>query len=243
MSVQAMSWALSAPCSGNHKVVLLGLANHAHPDGSNAYPAVETLANYARVDRRTVQRALRSLEADRLIERDGTGPRGQQMYRLDMGRQFATPPVPVGGSTAALADDGGGADVIPQGGRGVLGGAAPAPPEPSVEPSKEPSDQRSAARADGPSPKFMEIWAREGPQVKATLARQSPAVVASVQAYLEREASRWAAPSLLPAVDKAIGHAKAAERNRRAQRRMGGYDPERGARIMAEFEAAQAVAQ
>lgn len=42
MSIEAVSWALGVPVGGNEKVMLLGLANHAHPDGSNAYPALGT---------------------------------------------------------------------------------------------------------------------------------------------------------------------------------------------------------
>jgi hypothetical protein len=44
MSVEAMAWALRVPIGGSAKVVLLGLANHADPDGGQAWPCVDTLA-------------------------------------------------------------------------------------------------------------------------------------------------------------------------------------------------------
>lgn len=42
--------------------VLVGLANHAEPDGSNAFPGVATLARYTRLSERHVRRALDRLE-------------------------------------------------------------------------------------------------------------------------------------------------------------------------------------
>lgn len=69
MSIEAISWALnSAPIPRDRRdasslaVVLVGLANHADPDGRNAFPAVSTLVRYTRLSERSVQYALRSLE-------------------------------------------------------------------------------------------------------------------------------------------------------------------------------------
>jgi hypothetical protein len=131
MSVEAFTWALSVPVGGNAKVVLLGLANHAHPDGSESYPALDTLAGYAHCDRSTARRNVRKLAADGWIVEDGTGPKGQAKYRLAMGvaeRHPVAKPAARGGTSA-------------------LGGVAPVPPEPSREPSKEPcSAERARAR-------------------------------------------------------------------------------------------------
>lgn len=82
MSIEAVGWALRVPVGGNAKVVLLGLANHAHPDGSEAYPALDTLSVYAHCDRSTARRNVRKLEADGWILPDGAGPAGQNKYRL-----------------------------------------------------------------------------------------------------------------------------------------------------------------
>lgn len=49
-------------------MVLLGLANHASRDGEDAYPSVKTLARYARISERQVQRCLAALLDLGLIE-------------------------------------------------------------------------------------------------------------------------------------------------------------------------------
>lgn len=64
------------------RLVLLALADHAHDDGSNAWPAVPTLATKARCDERTVQRALRDLERRCEIVRTGTTSRGVAIWHL-----------------------------------------------------------------------------------------------------------------------------------------------------------------
>ena len=71
MSVEAISWALNlAPVPRDRggkpnpacKAVLIGLANHAGPDGKEAFPAVRTLIRYTCLSERTVQTALDRLE-------------------------------------------------------------------------------------------------------------------------------------------------------------------------------------
>lgn len=57
MSVEALAVVLHhSAAAGTPKVVLLGIANHDGDGG--AHPAVKTLAKYANVDERSVQRAL-----------------------------------------------------------------------------------------------------------------------------------------------------------------------------------------
>ena len=61
MSAEAMTLALHhSRAKGTALVVLLGIANHDGDGG--AWPSVATLAKYARVDARTVQRAIGTLE-------------------------------------------------------------------------------------------------------------------------------------------------------------------------------------
>jgi hypothetical protein len=48
-------------------MVLVGLANHAGPDGCNAFPSLATLARYTRLSERSVRYALRALEDLNLI--------------------------------------------------------------------------------------------------------------------------------------------------------------------------------
>lgn len=74
MGVEAISWALTeAPIPRDRRdasslaIVLVGLANHAGPDGRNAFPAIATLSTYTRLSPRSVQYALRALEELGLI--------------------------------------------------------------------------------------------------------------------------------------------------------------------------------
>jgi hypothetical protein len=71
MSIEAMVWALKkAPVSEPvEALILVGLADHAHEDGTVAYAAQSTLAIYARTSVRTVQRRLAQLEGAGLIKR------------------------------------------------------------------------------------------------------------------------------------------------------------------------------
>jgi hypothetical protein len=134
MSIEAITWALRVPVGGNSKVVLLGLANHAHPDGSESYPSLETLAAYAHCDRSTARRNVRKLEADGWIFRDGDGPKGQAKYRLALDA--------TGGETPRVAP------ALAGGGTDASEGVAPVPPEPSKETSKGTGE---AAREDSSS--------------------------------------------------------------------------------------------
>lgn len=68
MSIEAINWALTtAPIPRDRKdasslaVVLIGLANHADPEGRNAFLSIPRLAGYTRLSPRSVQYALKSL--------------------------------------------------------------------------------------------------------------------------------------------------------------------------------------
>ena len=76
MSVEAFTWALNlapVPVDSNGKpndscaFVLVGLSNHAGPDGRGAFPSVKTLVRYTRKSERTVQTALARLETEGII--------------------------------------------------------------------------------------------------------------------------------------------------------------------------------
>src|SRR5215470_2542966 len=76
VSVEAMSWALNlAPVPADRggqpssacKFVLVGLANHAGPDGTGAFPSVATLVRYTGLSERTVRTCLDRLEAASII--------------------------------------------------------------------------------------------------------------------------------------------------------------------------------
>ena len=76
MSVEAISWALNlAPVPADRggqpssacKFVLVGLANHAGPDGTAAFPSVATLVRYTGLSERTVRTCLDRLAAEGII--------------------------------------------------------------------------------------------------------------------------------------------------------------------------------
>jgi hypothetical protein len=66
-----MAWALRyAPTTdAEATLILLGLANHAHHDGTASWPGQATLARYARVSERTVRRRLVEMESAGVIIR------------------------------------------------------------------------------------------------------------------------------------------------------------------------------
>ena len=80
MSIEALKWVFEdAPDVPPHLVAtLIGLANHAHPDGKGSYPSVPLLARYTRKAERTVQRELRQLVEHGLIRE------GDQRYVLHL---------------------------------------------------------------------------------------------------------------------------------------------------------------
>jgi len=76
VSVEAISWALNvAPVPADRggqpssacKFVLVGLVNHAGPDGTGAFPSVATLVRYTGLSERTVRTCLDRLEAAAII--------------------------------------------------------------------------------------------------------------------------------------------------------------------------------
>jgi hypothetical protein len=77
VSVEAISWALNlAPVPADRggqpssacKFVLVGLANHAGPDGTGAFPSAATLIRYTGLSERTVRTCLDRLEAEGIIQ-------------------------------------------------------------------------------------------------------------------------------------------------------------------------------
>ena len=64
MSIRVMSdvWDLSES-TGSARLVLLAIADSCDHDGTNAWPAVETIAKKTKVSRSTVQRAIKELVA------------------------------------------------------------------------------------------------------------------------------------------------------------------------------------
>ena len=92
MSVEAISWALNlAPVPAGRggqpssacKFVLVGLANHAGPDGTGAFPSVATLVRYTGLSERTVRTCLDRLEAECLMRPCDPGIVAARIKRAD----------------------------------------------------------------------------------------------------------------------------------------------------------------
>lgn len=143
MSFEAVSWALEAPVSGTQKVLLIGVASHADRYGDNAWPSIETLARYAYVDARSVQRAIGELVKAGFLYRDVNGGGSRQtashmrpnLYRLNMAKTHAahhpTPASPPDTSVTPPPDTSVTTPLTPASPLPLT----PASPEPSIEPS------------------------------------------------------------------------------------------------------------
>lgn len=136
MSIEKMTTVLyHAKVGGSAKLVLLGIANHEGDGG--AYPAVDTLARYANIDRRQTQRILRGLEDKGLLVstmRFGSST----LYRVavqcpeNCDRSTNHRLLDRGGVDDTPLTIRGGVDVTPRGGVDDTPGAVYAPPEPSI---------------------------------------------------------------------------------------------------------------
>lgn len=93
MSVRVMSWVWEHSRSeGIDRLVLLAIADAAADHGGDAWPSVASLSRKAKVDPRTVQRAVRRLvESGELQLRQNAGRNGVNVYRVTM-TCGATPP-------------------------------------------------------------------------------------------------------------------------------------------------------
>jgi hypothetical protein len=90
MSIEAISWALNeAPIPTDRRdasslaMVLVGLANHADPDGRNAFPSNATLTRYTRLSERSVRNILRELTSLKLIHPSDPGIVAAYISRAD----------------------------------------------------------------------------------------------------------------------------------------------------------------
>jgi hypothetical protein len=92
VSVEVISWALNlAPVPADRggqpssvcKFVLVGLANHAGPDGTGAFPSVATLIRYTGLSERTVRTCLDRLEAGGIVSPCDPGIVAARIMRAD----------------------------------------------------------------------------------------------------------------------------------------------------------------
>jgi len=70
---------------GSYLLTLLMIANHAHADGTGAYPSIATLAKETRLSERGVQYCIDKLkESGELLVFPDEGPRGCNLYQIPM---------------------------------------------------------------------------------------------------------------------------------------------------------------
>ncbi len=158
MSVETMALVLNhSRAVGTDKVVLLGIANHDGDGG--AWPSIATLARYANVSERSVQRSIDHLvELGELrVERQSGGQADLRNDRrpnrytvlVDNPLHGVTPTSPRPGSRGDTSD---------------VHGVTPTSPEPSLEPSmsQPPSDEgvtnASATAVDNPDVRHHPHW-------------------------------------------------------------------------------------
>ena len=165
---------------GGARLVLFVLAEHAHDDGTESYPTVETLAERSRMTRKGTQLALRRLEADGEIERTGFGHRGQTKWRVIVRAERGGEPC-----TPREDQDPQGRNLRPEGG-------VPRTPEPTTEPSlslegesapaREPTQPTLVAVPDAPEVVWRHYVAHRWPgYVRALPADERRVIVAALR--------------------------------------------------------------
>lgn len=83
--VSAYVWEHSRQ-KGSALLLLLAIADHAHDDGTGAYPSVANLAKKMRMTQRNTQRLIQQvIEAEELLSEPGAGPHGVNIYSIPMG--------------------------------------------------------------------------------------------------------------------------------------------------------------
>ncbi|MGO1056951.1 helix-turn-helix domain-containing protein [Crossiella sp. CA198] len=176
MSIEAMSWALNeAPIPSERRdasslaIVLVGLANHADPDGRNAFPSVSTLVRYTRLSERSVQYALQALHKLELIKPSNPDIVAAYIKRADRRPKGWNLAIHSGAQPLRPADRN---EVQTQGdgAQTTTSRGAEAAPEPSLNrPRNRPSRERApqGARAAGLPPVCGQCDARPDDPVSA----------------------------------------------------------------------------
>lgn len=75
-----------SPVEGAARMVMIVLSDHAGSDGTRSYPSVLTISQEGKLSRSTVQRALRALEDEGHIVREGTEKKGNVSWAVDLTR-------------------------------------------------------------------------------------------------------------------------------------------------------------
>jgi hypothetical protein len=108
VSLPAILWVLEHSAAANaDRLVLICLASHAHPDGTNAYPSVAKIAHETALSARQVQRSLRSLEEADRVRPLGKSEHGTTNYAVVLADDRLSPrrDVALGGDISSLTGD------------------------------------------------------------------------------------------------------------------------------------------
>jgi len=162
VSIKVMNWVWSSSAQkGSALLMLLAIADHAHDDGTAAYPSIQTLAAKTRLTPRRVQGILNQLkEAGELIIERRTGPNQVNVYTIPMvprAEGGANETGAVAGATRHgeyFSSSGGDGDFTMKtlhDEKSTLHTAMEISPKPSIEPSGDPtsfSDVKDVAAPD-----------------------------------------------------------------------------------------------
>lgn len=190
-----MSWVIAhSPHKGADLLCLLMVANHAHADGSGAFPSVPTLAAECRMSARQIVRILRRLETSgALLLARGAGPRGSHLMTvvMDVGAPVvsATPDILSGDKTSG--------DILTAD-KSARGGDIAMSPEPSLEPSLSPSSTRKEAPA-APAASPAQLRLRLPKDKTTDAVRAANAVLGKKANQAERAAINEAVPATVQA--------------------------------------------
>jgi biotin operon repressor len=201
LSWTATAWAkerikgLSAPYD---KLMLMVLADYAHPESHEAWPTQATLAEVLGTSERQVRRSIRSLEREGLVKQIAKGNQYQKsLYRLEVilsGAQVQAPD----NSAPDIMSPAHAPDRIDQVHRTKLTSAADSPAMSSLqEPPLEPPEEKSMLfdfdghqefhAIDGVAPLICDnrcqrlaTWAKKNPKLASNLAEAAGAVADQV---------------------------------------------------------------
>lgn len=185
MSILIMSrvWANSAS-TGSARLVLLAIADFADDNG-RAYPAVETLAEKARISERTAHYALKELvELGELSIAVAEGPRGCNLYRVQ--------------NLQGAKNDTKGVQNTTEGGamtctRTVI--------EPSIEPSKKPAPDGAVVSLPFTSEQFAKAWSEWQAYRRE---RRLPKLKPSSVRKQFRALGEWGEEAAIASIDRSI---------------------------------------
>lgn len=176
MSVRVISWVWdNSQAEGSELLVLLAIADSADDDGTNAWPAISTVAKRARISERSAQRAIKRLaESGELSVETQAG--GNESTRADRRPNRYTIHIERGDRLTPRSPNG----VTPV----VERGDTAMSPNPSLDPSLE---VRTTSRTRRQADEIRAPWPEELEPIRTELEQLTPALPEKLQALVRRE--------------------------------------------------------